>query len=259
MVERFERVKLLLRSLVDLRFEPVTWSGGLRRGSLAGEGPSERIVCASCNGDGVRRVRGISVVCDAEGCGGRGWLWVDAYTRRPIGSAETGTSRRVQAVRCDGCGGQGAFGNGRRCDRCGGSGWVEVPLERLRAVRVGGTFATFAWGPGDPPSVFQAVDEGFPGAGRALRERSVAGSYEELEAARSELRLVDRERSRLVDRVYVDQLLEEEELDDRGRRVLRDGLGFIVVRMPAEIRVPGWAARNERRRRERLKRRQAAA
>ena len=91
-----------------------------------------------------------------------------------------------------------------------------------------------------------------------MRERVVAGSYEELEVARLELRLVDRARSRLVDRVYVSQLLEEEDLDDRGRRLLRDGLGFLVVRMPEVIRVPSWAARNERRRRERLKRRVAA-
>lgn len=102
--------------------------------------------------------------------------------------------------------------------------------------------------------VVDALDAGFPGAGQAYRERLVAGSYEELSVALVELRRVDRSRSRLVSRVYIEAELEPEELDARGVRLLRDGLGFLVVRMPGVIRVPGWAARNERRRRERLRR-----
>jgi hypothetical protein len=124
----------------------------------------------------------------------------------------------------------------------------------LRAVRVGPVGAMLEWGLGDAP-VVQALDAGFPGAGRAYRDRVVAGSYEELSSALTELRRVDRSRSRLVSRVYIEGELEPEDLDARGVRLLRDGLGFLVVRMPEVIRVPGWAARNERRRRERLKRR----
>jgi hypothetical protein len=249
MNDRLLAVSLLLRSLADLRFEPQSWGSALRRQAISGEGPSERIECATCKGDGVVRVRGIEVPCSAEGCGGRGWLFVDSYTHRPIGTMNTGTSQNTRAVRCDACGGQGAFGNGRRCSRCGGSGWIEVAADLLRATRVGPAFASLDWA---PSPLLAALDEGFPGAGAAYRQRLQAGSYEELGSALDLLRAVNRRRHLLVWRVYVLAEREPEGLPDLWRVRLHLGMEFLAAEMPEVIRVPGWAARNERRRRERL-------
>jgi hypothetical protein len=250
-IDRMEATVLLLRSLNDLRLEPVTWSAQLRRQAVAGEGPSERVECASCCGEGTVRVRGIAVPCSAEGCGGRGWLFVDSYTRRPIGTAESGTSRATRAVRCDSCGGGGAFGNGRRCGYCGGGGWLELPLERLRAVRVGSGGSMLEWA---PSLMVSALDEGFAGLGQAYRQRLQAGSYEELGAALESLRSANRGRHLLVWRVYVLGEREPESLPDLWRCRLHLGVEFLASEMPVVVRVPGWAARNERRRRERLRR-----
>jgi hypothetical protein len=250
MADRLGRVSLLLRSLVDLRFEPVTWSGALRRRAQSGEGPSRRVPCSSCGGEGAVRVRGIAARCGA--CAGRGWLVVDAYTLRPIGTPETGAVVRVKAVRCDSCGGAGVFGNERRCGRCGGSGWVELPLSRLVAARVRLRADALELGPADP--VVAALDAGFAGAGRAYRERVVAGSYEELGLALGCLRLEWPRCYRTVVRVYVEAVEEPEGLAGVSRFRHDLGLGYLERLMPEPIRVPGWAARNERRRREGLRR-----
>jgi hypothetical protein len=81
-----------------------------------------------------------------------------------------------------------------------------------------------------------------------------AGSYEELGDALERLRVEDRGRHLLVWRVYVLSEREPESLPDLWRCRLHLGLGFLASEMPETIRVPGWAARNERRRRDRLKR-----
>lgn len=248
-------MSLLLRSLNDLRFEPVTWSGSLRRRGVAGEGPSRRMVCASCAGEGLVRVRGISTACVV--CSGRGWLVVDAYTLRPIGTPETGVEVRVRAVRCDSCGGLGAFGNERRCDRCNGSGWVELPLSRLVAARSRLSADARELGPADP--VAAALDAGFAGAGRAYCERVVAGSYDELGLALGCLRLELPRSYRTCVQVYVEAVCEPEELSGVARARHDVGLRYLERLMPEPIRVPGWAARNERRRRDALKRKVVAA
>lgn len=253
-MSRVSSVVLLLRSLGDVSFGARTWSGSLARQGVAGEGPSRRLECASCRGEGEVRRRGVPVPCEV--CGARGWLVVDAYTERPIGTAETGVVRRVRAVRCDACGGAGAFGNERRCGRCGGSGWLEVSVGVVGLGRAGGFATGFEFGPGD--LLVRSLDEGFAGLGQAYRRRVLAGSFDELEAALESLKVVDRLRFRLVWGTFVDAVREPEELGVGSRVRLWSGVDFLVERMPEVIRVPSWAARNERRRRDRLKRKEAA-
>lgn len=254
-MNRLTAVTLLLRALPDLQHEPQTWSSQLRRQTIGGEGPSERISCASCNGEGSIRKRGIPVACEV--CNARGWLVVDAYTRRPIGTLETGVIQRVKAVRCDACAGQGVHGNQQRCTRCGGSGWVELPLERFQAARMRLSADAQELGPADP--VVAALDGGFPGAGQAYRQRTMAGSFEELGLALAALRLELPPAYRTVIRVYVEALYEPEALNEEQRLRHDIGLRYTERLMPEPIRVPSWAARNERRRREKLKRKEVAA
>jgi hypothetical protein len=124
-----------------------------------------------------------------------------------------------------------------------------VAADLLRASRVGPAFASLDWA---PSPLLAALDEGFPGAGAAYRQRLQAGSYEELGSALDLLRAVNRRRHLLVWRVYVLAEREPEGLPDLWRVRLHLGMEFLAAEMPDVIRVPGWAARNERRRRERL-------
>lgn len=99
-----------------------------------------------------------------------------------------------------------------------------------------------------------ALDEGFPGAGGAYRRRVLAGSYEELRVALEELRRVAVFRYRLVVGTYVEGFQEPEDLGASTRLLLDEGVAFLAGLMPGVIRVPSWAARNERRRKDALKR-----
>jgi hypothetical protein len=75
----------------------------LRR-ALPGEGPSHRVECPACRGEGIvrdrfRRESPCSSCDGGNGAGperGRGWVEVDDYTGRRVGSARTGqlVSRR---------------------------------------------------------------------------------------------------------------------------------------------------------------------
>ena len=236
-----QAIVLLLRSLNDLSYEPPTSTGQIvQRQSRPGEGPSTRIGCHSCQAEGITRRRGIAYPCDV--CRGRGWVVVDAYTLKLIGTEETGTINRVRAVRCDRCGGHGAFGNQQRCGLCNGSGWQEVPQSRLAAMRGPLSADATELGAGDPVLA-------------CLERRERAGDYETLGLALAALRLELPRAYRTVVRVYVEGSIELEELPEQAR--LRNDIGLAYLRrlMPEEIRVPAWAARNERRRREGLKRR----
>lgn len=232
---------LLLRCLTDLDYSPPTWTGQLvQRQARAGEGPSERIACATCNGEGSVRKRRVPFLCTT--CAGRGWVVVDAYTQRMVGTAETGIVQQVKALRCDACGGNGAHGNGRRCQVCNGSGWVEVPLQRLQACRTPLSADAPELGVGDPVLA-------------ALERRDRAGDFDQLGLALGALRLELPRAYRTVVRVYVEASIEADELDEAGRLRHDVGLCYLLRLMPEEIRVPTWAARNERRRRERLRKR----
>jgi hypothetical protein len=243
---------LLLRSLNDLTYEPPTSTGQIvQRQSRPGEGPSTRIACHSCQGEGEVRKRGIAYACEV--CRARGWIVVDAYTLKMIGTEETGTIHRVKAVRCDACAGNGAFGNQRRCERCGGSGWVEFPLTRLNAMRGPLSADASPLGAGSP---IIACMERRAKAGGGDLEKQIDGSYETLGLALAALRLELPRAYRTVVRVYVEAAYEPEELSEQGRLRHDVGLAYLGRLMPEEIRVPNWAARNERRRRDELKRKQ---
>ena len=240
--QRYLNLTLLLRCAGDLEYNPPTWSSTLRRQSIAGEGPSERIDCNSCQGQGEIRRRGVPFLCEA--CAGRGWIVVDAYTRRIVGTEETGTVNRVKAVRCDACAGNGAHGNQQRCQVCRGSGWVEVPLSRLAAVRAPLSADAPELGAGDPVLA-------------CLERRERAGDFEQLGLALAALRLELPRSYRTVVRVYVEAVYEVEDLAPYSLLAHDVGIAYVLRLMPQEIRVPSWAARNERRRRERLKRKRS--
>lgn len=245
MTPRHRNLTLLLRCLHDLDYTPPTWTGQLvARQSQPGEGPSTRIDCHTCRGQGEIRRRGVPFPC--ETCAGRGWVVVDAYTHRTIGTSETGVVQRVKALRCDSCGGSGAHGNGQRCadppHGCGGSGWNEVPVSRITAAHLQISLDAPELGPGDPVLA-------------SLERREAAGDFTQLGLALAALRLEYRERYRLVVSVYVLGLREPDELPLDEVLRLQLALDYLLSMMPELIRVPSWAARNERRRRERLKRR----
>ena len=101
----FEPIILLLRTLTDFDYQPKTWTGGIVRQGGKGEGPTSRIACPACSGEGERRVRGIPTLC--EECGGRGSILVDAYTERKVRTLEQDAEEPKRMVRCDGCGGTG--------------------------------------------------------------------------------------------------------------------------------------------------------
>src|SRR4030095_16461255 len=130
---RLQALSLLLRCINDLDYNPPTASSSLRRQSIAGEGPSASIPCGDCRGEGTVRRRGMPYPCPNPYCKD-GCVTVDAYTLRMVSTSEQ-FIKRYKRVRCDACGGQGAFPNGWRCESCNGQGEVEVPLERLQAVR----------------------------------------------------------------------------------------------------------------------------
>lgn len=240
---RLLALTLLLRSMTDLDYNPPTWSNSLRRQSIAGEGPSSVVSCGACQGEGIIRKRGMPQACPNPYCKD-GQVTVDAYTLRMVSTGER-LVHRVKALRCDSCAGNGAFGNGHRCERCGGSGWVEVSLERLRAVRAPLDLDGPDLGPGDPVL-------------RAMEGRQAQGDYDDLGLALAALRLDHRGWYRLVVGVYVLARSEDDELPVDEILTLDQGMRYLLELMPAEIRVPSWAGRNERRRREQLKRKAAA-
>lgn len=240
---RLESLTLLLRCASDLDYNPPTSSGSLRRQSIAGEGPSTKVSCGSCQGEGQVRKRGMPEACPNPYCKD-GQVTVDAYTLRMVSTDER-MVQRVKALRCDSCAGNGAFGNGHRCETCRGSGWVEVPRERLSAVRGSLELDGPDLGPNDPVLA-------------CLERREKAGDFEQLGLALGALRLEHRPWYRLVVGVYVLGQEEPDGLPLDQVLSLSHGLNYLLELMPEEMRVPNWARANERRRRELLKRKVAA-
>jgi hypothetical protein len=251
--ERHQRIILLDRTLSDFDYQPPTWTGALvQRQGASGEGPTTRATCEACDGEGKIRRRGQWWGCafcggtDAPlplvGKEGRGWVVVDSYTERKIGTAETELVDRRRRVRCDACGGAGAHGNGRRCDYCNGSGTVPGPEQTMRPFR-GANAALSAnasdLGRGDPVLA-------------CMERRELAGSYHELGLSLACLRLQHRGLFRLHVRVFIEAICEEDDLDGSELFLLDQSLRYLEALMPAEIRVPSWAPRYEQRRRERV-------
>lgn len=176
-----EAVRVLLSFYADALPGPRAQS----LGALPGVAPSRKVACEDCHGKGERRVRSWSagdVRRDDDGalwaicqrCDGRAWLVVDDYTGSEVGSEETAPRVVRRSVTCDGCGGQGAHGNGRRCRHCDGAGTVSVSAEAaperqrsrpdedelavaLRAGRASG--ASRLWAAGSFAAVGQALSE----------------------------------------------------------------------------------------------------
>lgn len=243
---RLHQITLLLRSLDWYDLQPKSWTPELvRRQSKPGEGPSHRVECPACGGEGTHRVRGIDQPC--EPCGGkwsgltlkpgRGWVVVDAYTGRRVGTTETGLERSTRRVRCDACGGEGSVSAGRwrgannKCERCSGAGTIEAVLFQ----RFAATLETAREHTGDP-----VIDAG-------IRRRK-AGSYDELLLLLAELRVNDLDAYRAVAKIDETdkRTLQQLAYDQRAMR----GLRFIVARMPDPIRVPSAVAAVERRQRQ---------
>ena len=202
-----------------------------------GEVESVRAVCPDCNGEGRRgRFRIACLRCGGTlpnfnasppnyGQNGRGWIPVDDYTGREVGTVETGTVATTRSVMCDGCGGQGAHGNGKRCRHCEGVGTVPVTVAGREPVK--------------RSSRHDALSESLR-AGRASGHAGVwaAGSFAALERALRDLKRHERRHVLLVYAVVFHKRLPE---DDRSRATLRwlarrvrhlDGR----VRVPAELR-----------------------
>lgn len=246
---RHRQVVLLLRTLTDYDYQPPTWTGSVvRQNAKRGELATAWIDCPACGGSGERRVRTVMQRCDE--CRGRGVVKVDPYTGRKGGTLESDLHDRVRWVICDGCGGPrpgrapGMHGNGQQCERCADSGrpgYVRAPSKPIRPWRgmARPTADAPELGPGDPVIA-------------CMERRQLAGSYEELGLALGVLRLEQLHVYRLVVQVFVEAATEEDDLDTRGETLLREGLQQIDGMMPEEIRVPGWAARWEQRRRERI-------
>jgi hypothetical protein len=145
-------------------------------------------------------------------------------------------------------------GNGQQC-RCSDSGrpgYVLAPERPVRPWRGETSLRADAseLGPEDP--VVAALEAGMPGVGRAYERRVLEGDYEQLGLALACLRLEYRGRYRLLVGVFVEAEREVEQLHIDEALTIEQALHYLRGLMPDEIRVPSWAARYEKRRRERV-------
>ena len=250
--ERHQQIILLARTLTDYDYQPKTATGAAIQSNTkaeAHEGNEETILCRDCKGEGKRRIRTVLQVC--ETCRGSGVEVVDQYTGRRLMTETQEAERTTQRmVRCDECGGSRAgkwWRNGAQltnvCRRCRGHGVVPGPERTLRPFRgsAGPVLSAIAsdLGRGDPVLA-------------CMERRELAGSYNELGLALACLRLQHRPLYVLHVEVFVEARAEEEELSGHQLFLLEQSLRYLDDLMPAEIRVPSWAARYEERRREQV-------
>lgn len=185
--------------------------------------PSSRVECETCQGQGKfgkQRDR------TCARCKGRGFRVIDSYDRkqREVGSEQTEPVERTSRIRCDACAGQGVHGNGRLCGYCSGQGHRFVAESSL--VRAAASaFAT-------PAEL-------------SKRERQYRqGSYAELEDA---LRWLERELPPLYSLTLRHLIYPNEVtiISPRIRERLEQACELLAHRLPAHIRVPGWARKDE--------------
>lgn len=230
MTRRLKDIAALLETILDAPFaQPKTWTGQLvARNAKRGEAPSRRIECPNCDGDGQVRKRHFPVLCDR--CRGRGWIEVDDYTERQVGSIRTEVIVHTKVVHCDVCNGNGVTlsarhrGENNRCTNCSGSGRVELPWQRWKATRS----LTYTLAPsGNGRSGDPVLD--------CLSIRQSSGSYDELLSALDALHAEWPALGRLVVDVYIRG---NKPTSERLERMVLGGLEFLSARMPKEIRVP---------------------
>lgn len=227
---RRSAIVLLLGSLGDFRFEPLTATGRIVR---SGAGRAARATewrdCGACAGRG-KSLRGVR--CDP--CRGSGRVKVDQYTGERVAALEHVWTfaelleRDTRSVRCDRCDGSGAVARGR-CRSCDGSGRVVVPgswLSDPERERSGD----------DPESAMLA----------AVERRGEVGSYRELERALSRLRLADRGAYLGVVEAFVGGGV----VGSAAER----GLVFLEERMPEPVVVPAGVRAADRRAADALRR-----
>jgi hypothetical protein len=214
--DRRKALLLLASSLHDYTAGPSTWSKNplSSRTERGKDAPTTKEPCSLCDGKGVVFDKFKREETCGE-CSGRGWDWIDAYTRKRVSTADAPAPAQTRRVMCDRCAGFGVW-KGDRCELCDGAGKVSVPI--VRDV-----------GKADP-------DKSSDGLGpwdRAIDRRGKAGSYHELDVALDGL---PRLRRRLFHLVYVAKsagLLSETEHREVERAVHQ-----LLDAMPAEIRVP---------------------
>lgn len=219
MADRRRDTLLLLASRLDLVWAP----SGLSR--PAGLVPAVLEACPDCQGAGRVRDR-FGRWSSCSRCRGRGQVAYDPMDAQhvPVGSVATvATARPRRTVRCDGCGGDGVHGSGRRCEVCGGAGRCDLHVFELR--------------------VDGRDQEERDALVAAIERRAQAGSYVELDRALELLRRRDRGGYRgLLAAV------------DAGETPLPDSveaaLVFVVARMPEPVRVPAEVRANGRERAE---------
>lgn len=259
MPDRRKQIELLITTRYDNLWFP---TGSLRTSS--GFAPSQRVPCPEC---GHRDTPGWIVdrfdrkrPCTA--CGGRteqrdggqwrasdrgrGYVFTDRMdvARAAVGDAETkATARPTRMVRCDSCGGQGAYGNGERCPHCDGAG--QRPLHRFDLqLDTGGS------------------DDADP-IDRAIDRRDQSGSYHELELALAgivhhvnkpvvflALTLNGPLAVRLLDDAYLPPITPVESMSVWRQSLVELALAYVDSRMPDPIRVPTDVRLNERIRRD---------
>lgn len=235
--DRHHAIVLLERTLTDYDYIPRTASGAMASREKRGEGPTATRECTApgCN-DGIVRVRGVPRECPA--CGGRGVEVVDQYTERKVNTAEQSAERPRRMVRCDACGGVGTGPWWRvsdtelsnTCRRCWGARVVPGPSHRIRPFREGQRLSA------DAPS----LAAGDPVLA-AMERRANAGSYDELGLAMAALRREHPPLFRLNVRVYVEAIVEPDEVDGHNAFLLVQSLHYLSHLMPTEIVVPRWA------------------
>ena len=256
MTRRLRDIALLLGSILDAPFaQPHSWTSELvRRNAKRGESPSRRVPCPNCEGEGTVRKRGMRFGCtrcggsevgttgrlwvghpDLIGDPGRGWIEVDDYTERQVGSDRTEVIVQFKTVHCDVCGGTGVTlaerwrGENNRCERCFGSGRIEMLASHWRSTRMRDEVARSA------PAGDAVIDS------MEARERS--GSFDELAAAMEQLR---HEWPSLF-RLTCDVFIRGEDVSAEERHAAEAiGLEFLSLRMPDEIKVPAGVRRRAR-------------
>jgi len=246
--DRLNAITCLLNSLDWFDPQPETSTGNIvRRGSKPGEGPSMKVDCGVCKGEGEIRKRGMPAPCPNLGCRD-GKVMVDAYTGRQVSTADAYVPE-VRIVSCDTCGGERRI-NGRPCLPCRGSGVAQLTADQWRAthgLQPGRTLtADVDWGAGGDP-VSAAIDK-----------RDLLGSYWELGLALGALRLEMPRAYRLLVRLEVERTIELDALDQPRLLMRQTALAYLERLMPAEILVPPGVriAERNRKARERIAKRQ---